>query len=298
MRGQVLPLRGVACSLVLLALFVPTLAADQDSSPVVVERLDAYLSSYEAQLSAVVADEVFEQRVRPSVSGAGVFDGGGAALRGGGDPGLNLNLRLESEMAFLRLPGDREWLGQRRVRVVNRVAVPPAPALTELLADDGRGIERAIAIVHEGSRYHLGTPRSVNVPTIPLELAHPRRRQAFDVKVAGTASLAGRPVTRVEFTERGPGTIVRFGDLSYAHAVVTLWVAADGSVHRGVVRLRGPGAVPTELDVTFAHNTTVGILVPVRMRETFLVDRGEGEGMATYTNFRRFTVSTRLLPGQ
>ena len=74
---------------------------------------------------------------------------------------------------------------------MNRVAVPPAPALPEPLADDGSGIERAIGIVHEGARYHLGTPRSVNVPTVPLELAHPRRRQAFDVRVTGTARFAG-----------------------------------------------------------------------------------------------------------
>ena len=77
-------------------LLVGTLAAQAAGLDTVLERLDAYLDQYETELSAVVADEELIQET---------------------DGRLNrrMSQRLQSEIAFLRLPGGLEWMGFRRV---------------------------------------------------------------------------------------------------------------------------------------------------------------------------------------
>src|SRR5687768_1096300 len=64
----------------------------------ILARMDAYLLEYESQLSSIVADEVFDQKVfyRRSTN----------------------TRRLESEVAFMRLPGEGGWLGFRDVKKV------------------------------------------------------------------------------------------------------------------------------------------------------------------------------------
>lgn len=245
-----------------------------------IAALDAYLLEYEPKLIALVADERFEQRI-----GTG----------GANNPALNLDRVLRSEMAFLRLPGDGAWLGHRRVQSVNGRPVGDTDprALISLFADGSEAaMDAARVVVEESSAHHLGFPRTVNVPTLPLELAHPRRRVAFDVREAGRESGLHRLVLR----ERGEGAIVRFGHLGYVHATVTLWVQPSGAVRRGDVELTASGGRPSSLRVDFGWHGALQMLVPVRMRETFESSRGDGVGDARYRNFRRFVVAARLLP--
>lgn len=245
-----------------------------------VAALDTYLTEYEPKLSALVADERFVQRV---------------PYEGPYNPELNLDRLLLSEMAFLRLPGDGAWLGHRRVQSVNGKAVSDVDSRA-LVALFGEGSDAALdaarAIVEASSAHHLGFPRTVNVPTLPLELVHPRRRGAFDVTDGGIE----RDVRRLVFRERGAGAIVRFGSLGFLHATVTAWVEPGGAVRRGDVELAAPTGRPATLRVDFDWHDTLKMLVPVRMRETFVSSRGNGVGVARYSNFRRFEVAARLVP--
>lgn len=71
------------------------------------EQLNAYLTTYEPRLSALIADESMTQRnVRgDSRSSAGV---GPRELR-----------TIKSEVAFIALPGDAGWMGFRRALKVD-----------------------------------------------------------------------------------------------------------------------------------------------------------------------------------
>lgn len=143
---------------------LPRQIAPRSSAPTSsLVALDAYLTEYEPKLSALVADERFTQRV---------------PYEGPYNPALNLDRLLLSEMAFLRLPGDGAWLGHRRVHSANGKAVSDADSRA-LVALFGEGTDAAVdaarAIVETSSAHHLGLPRTVNVPTLPLELVHPRR---------------------------------------------------------------------------------------------------------------------------
>ena len=82
----------------------------------VLERLDDYLAVYETELGAVVADEQLIQET----------DGRLMASK--------RTRRLNSEIAFVRLPGNLEWLGFRNVRVVDGKPLLATKTLAELLA--------------------------------------------------------------------------------------------------------------------------------------------------------------------
>ena len=101
--------RRLLTPLVAALLMAPSLSAQ--SKPTVEQLLDrmrAYLAEYETQLSSVVADERFEQRV--------VYT---RAYQGGLPKTDDERRRLESEIGFIRLPGGVDWLGFRDVRRIN-----------------------------------------------------------------------------------------------------------------------------------------------------------------------------------
>ena len=80
-----------------------TSAQSKPSLDQLLDRMGAYLTEYENHLSSVVADERFEQNIYA-----------------GGD---RWGALLESEVAFIRLPGGAEWLGYRDVKRKNWKAV-------------------------------------------------------------------------------------------------------------------------------------------------------------------------------
>jgi hypothetical protein len=88
--------------------------------------------------------------------------------------------------------------------------------------------------------------------------------------------------------------------ISYGTANVEI---ETGRVWRVVLAWRSPdrppappGAHRTAMRVDFAVDKRLGLIVPVKMQESFLVGNGNGSGTATYRNFRRFATSGRVVP--
>ena len=86
--------------LVPIAVFQP---AVEPSLELLLDRVSAYLLRYEPIISEVIADEDMTQWDRADT----------AFSRPAG------HRRLRSEMAFMRLPGDGEWIGFRLVQHVD-----------------------------------------------------------------------------------------------------------------------------------------------------------------------------------
>ena len=122
-------------------LLLGSLAAAQSAGlDTVLERLDAYLDRYETELSAVVADEELIQET---------------------DGRLNrrMNQRLQSEIAFLRLPGGLEWMGFRRVRSINGKPLTGTRTLAELLATTSTdALQQASLLVERKRQIQPGEP--------------------------------------------------------------------------------------------------------------------------------------------
>ncbi len=258
----------------------PQLQAQPDTSAAIVARMHDYIDRYEPLLSALVADEVFDQRLQFRKF---------ARLR-----------RLESDLGFLRLPGGGPWLAQRSVRAIDRTAVAGgAAALDAMLAltGDDRFV-RARAIAEGNARHNLGYPRTMNVPTLPLELLARRHASRVSVSVEGPAS--GADMATVVVREPEPGQVVVHDRGRFNRTTVRARIRVrDGALLRADVAVYapGPGTSPHRIRVDFRHDATLGMLVPDRLEERYVAD-GEGRGTAVYRSYRRFQTSGRLVPPQ
>ena len=245
------------------------------------DRMGAYLAEYETQLSSVVATEKFEQNIYGSSAGR----------------------TLESEIAFIRLPGGAEWLGFRDVRKVNWKAVKTGgPSIGEVLTSAAGDMTKAHAIANASAKHNLGLPRTVNVPTAPLDIIHPMHRNAHAYELLGEETVRGTRTAIVAFREVARPTLVREPDGKYLISSGRVWIdAAIGTVWRvewiyQAEKRTASAPPPPRLRVEFAPNQELGIMVPRSMTEEFSVQRGRGRGHATYTNFRRFGTSARIVP--
>lgn len=279
------------CSLAAAAAVVwlgsaPLLAQPGPTLEQILGRLDAYLLEYETQLSSVVADERFEQ-----------------SLWGFGARSLFRSATLESELAFMRLPGGAEWLGFREVKRVNWKAVKPSgTSIADVLASSSGDLTKAREIAKASSRHNLGLPRTINVPTAPLEIIHPLHRRAHQYKLLADDRVRGTRTAVIEFEETGRPALLRDG-LTGENLVSRgrVWVApASGAIWRVEwlyeVEDRRVTTLTPQLRVEFELNKALGIMVPTVMTETFSEQGGRGEGRATYKNFRRFGTSARIVP--
>jgi hypothetical protein len=255
-----------------------------------VERLAVYLSEYEHALSAVVADETYEQQQNPRS-----LQGGGAQVK-----------TLVSEVAFLRLPGGAEWYGIRDVKRVNGKAVKGAGiTLGELLKHPGTDFfDRAISIVEASSEHNLGGPRTINMPTVPLEALSAANHPRYIFKLRGNDRVSGVETRRLDFEEFDEPTLVHGIDGGSLWSRGSAWLAGDtGRLWRAelIVGPDRPGSfrrvqLESRVRVDFVHDATLNLLVPNAMTEEFWIPRGRGNGKARYSNFRRFATAGRVVP--
>ena len=269
------------CAALVLLTAQPLVAQPQPTLEQVLDRLGAYLTEYETQLASLVADELFEQSVY--------------ARRLSRE-----HVRLESEVAFMRLPGDNEWLGFREVRKKNWKALEATgPSMTELLALPAGNVAKAAAIARASAQHNLGLPRTINTPTTPLDIIHPRHRHAHRFELGGTAQVRGRRVVTIRFEETSRPTLVREPSGDDLISRGRFWVdPATGAVWRieWLYSRETKSPSPASLRVDFKPHAELGLMVPFEMVERFHARQSIGEGRATYKNFRRFGTSARIVP--
>jgi hypothetical protein len=251
---------------------------------VLLHRLTQWLVVYEPALSALVADEKLEQQFRPTNRSMTAY-----------------TRRLVSTYSFIRLPGDNAWLGLREVERLNRERIKPGgPALKDILAKPGGDLyPLARDLAWRNAQHNLGSPRTTNVPTLPLELMAARHRHRFTFAIAGADRLRGAPVTRVTFNEEERPSLVRSPDgKENLPTRGVLWIApATGALLRGEVEAYQEriNAREWKLTVDFAMHRELNIPVPVEAREEFYMANGKGTARARYDNFRQFTTTARIL---
>jgi hypothetical protein len=295
------------CAFAILTLAVPSDTQPQEAD-LIVERLHSYLVAYEAAISTVVADEAYEQRtVRPGRRKPLEIDASGIVVDPSSRPTAvdTARRRLQSTVSLMRLPGGAAWLGTREVHSVDKRSLGTSATLLAVLSGKmGDAQAQAAALAHASAQHNLGNPRSVNMPTLPLELLDPRHRDRMLFRLAGTDGIRGIRTTRLAFEEKGAPTLIRGeNDGRWVLSRGFVWIeATSGAIWRAQVFYRDYVAghsVPAsegEVSVDFVRHAALGMLVPERMREVFHVPLGRGEGEAKYSNYRRFTTSARIIP--
>lgn len=259
-------------------------AQQQPSLRQVLQRLDAYLQSYESLFEALVADERYVQRVESRFRNARVDDS---------------SRTLRSDYALARSPGGHAWTGFRDTYQVDGEPVRDREdRLMALLADGSAELARqALRISRENARFNLGedvVARTINVPTVALDLIHPRNRWRYSIEKRGEETLLGVRAWVVSFREHSRRTILRTPQGRDRASRVSVWLDPEtGAVLR--TDLTWSGAPEGYIAVHYRHDDRLGALVPETMLEEYRGAKGLVTGEATYTNYRRFSTSARIV---
>jgi hypothetical protein len=152
-------------------------------------------------------------------------------------------------------------------------------------------MDQAREIMQESARYNVGNiNRTINVPTMALDFLTDLFRHRLQFTDGGRDAV-GRIL---DYTETGRPTYVVTTNSRDLPVTGRFWVdETTGRVERSELHALDT-AVEGHITVTYTTDTATGVWVPQRMEERY-VRRGEQaevRGAATYSNFRRFKVST------
>jgi len=250
-------------------------------------RAGAYVETFQRNFGSVVAEERYEQTTR-RVMGATTT----SVQRGGGGP---TDTVLVSDFLLVQVPGEG-WLPFRDVFERDGKQVRDRQERLAALFLNGSSrasFEQARAIMDESARYNIGNvSRNINVPTLPLPFLLASNRKRFQFKSVKRSD--DDPGAVVEFKESGRPTFISTTGGRDLPVSGRFWVDdQDGTVLRTELHAVDT-SVEAHITVSYEPDPGTGLRVPVRMEERYRRGRDpvEVRGVATYSRFRRFQVST------
>ena len=259
----------------------------------------AYVRSYEERFSLLVAEERYVQEIRRPDNNpvAGNLSrnnpGGGFASNGG----VRKRLVLRSDFLLVRLGDGAGWMPFRDTFNVNGDKVNDrSDRLAKLFIDPSEAsFDAAARIMADSTRYNLGSmTRTVNIPTLALMFLHPTVRERFTFTRDGEETLDGRLTWRVEYHETARPALIKTTRGRDLPASGRLWIeAATGVVLKTTMTAADP-LVRALITTTYRRDPALDLWVPARMDDYYKSDSEVDEvtGIATYTNYRTFTVAT------
>ncbi len=248
----------------------------------VLARVSEYVYNYGREFTAIVAEEVYEQKVSRKI-----------AIVGGSAAKQPTSRRLVSDYLLVRVPGDEGWTPFRDVFEVDGVKVRDRDDRLKRLfleAPTEKAAENANKIWLESARYNIGGVwRTINVPTLPLVFVTSPSQPKFEFRKRGEPTEAGIRAWEIDYLELTRPTHIRTRTGENLPASGTLWVdPVSGRVLRTVVRAAG-----ATITVTYRpRDEMAGLWLPATMEEDYDYPAERIQGKATYSNFRRFQVFT------
>ncbi len=261
----------------------PLSAAQPPPLSALLERASTYVAGFVEQFSSVVADEHYVQDER----GRDNLD---PVVVGGFD--VRQHVELESDFLFVRVDDDSRWLTFRDVyRVDGRTVRDREERLTRLfMTPSTDAFVQAREISRDGYRYNLGSRnRTVANPMLALGFLQPDYRDRFEFSVAGIDRASGSDTWILNFHERVRPTILRSADGRDVSTTGKFWI--DGATGR-VKQTELDTNVGDRILTIFGQDPQLQIDVPLEMRDITWFNRQPITGKATYSKFRRFTIST------
>ena len=281
-----------ACALVLACLIaLPAASGPQEA---LLDRASAYVQRFVADFSGVVAEEQYTQkRTAP--------------------PGTRM---LRSDFLLARYTGSSYWHVFRDVFEVDGQPVRERDErLVKLFLRPAQDtLRRAQEIANASARYHIADIGSVNNPFLAMAVLQPGYREGLRFRMRGVERSLGPGVRKVEFEEVRRPTILRQGPNLDLPSRGVLWIdESTGRVARTELRLGQ--RFPAIIVVTFGFDEQLGMDVPLEMRDRYPIpgqaapgysaggpadgparvrplEDAEVTGVATYSRFRRFQVTT------
>jgi hypothetical protein len=251
------------------------------------DRASRYVEAFQRNFGSVVAEERYEQTTR-RVMGATTT----SVQRGGGGPTETV---LVSDFLLVQVPGEG-WLPFRDVFERDGKQIRDRQERLAALFLNGSSrasFEQARAIMEESARYNIGNvSRNINVPTLPLPFLLAINRNRFQFKSVKRGD--DDPGAVVEFKESGRPTFISTTGGRDLPVSGRFWLdEQDGTVLQTELHALDT-SVEAHITVSYEPDAGTGLRVPVRMEERYRRGRDPVEirGVATYSRFRRFQVST------
>jgi hypothetical protein len=265
----------------------------ESSLAAVLDRAGAYVVEFQRRLSGVVAEEIYVQHVRMPV-GTRTTSASGM---------LPTHRELKSDLLLVKPAGVDRWLQFRDVFEVDGKPVRDRnERLMQLFVKpSSSSAEQADRIVSESARYNIGgLLRTVNAPVLALVILDPVNQPRFSFKRVDRfepllGHWTGAPLDSIwilEYREVQKRTLIRTTNNRDLPARGRFWIeAATGRVFASELVAEDP-LIQGIIDVEYQMEPSIGLLVPVEMRERYEIRR-EGsrvDGNAAYSRFRQFQV--------
>ncbi|HEY1308164.1 MAG TPA: hypothetical protein VGF24_31640 [Vicinamibacterales bacterium] len=255
-------------------------------------RLSTYLDGYGRHLSAVVAEELYRQSVGIRATDAPVVGDTSKWV-----PTLGSRDRvLRSDYALVRGADNDAWVGYRDTFEVDGKPVRDRADRLQQLLTAGTTADAA-RIAQESSRFNLANTlitRNINVPTLVLEMLHPRNQSRFSLNKSGEETIGGTRTWRLEFKERERPTFIRNTNGRDRPSRGYIWADPDtGEVRK--TRLAWDDLPKGTIEVTYGHVPNIDALVPLTMSERYDEGMTTLLGDASYRNYRQFQTGARLI---
>lgn len=252
------------------------------SQEALLKRAAETIIRYCDQLTNIVAEESYTQRI----------------IYSDGTPGMRR--AMVSDFLFVWIPKERSWVEFRDVFRVDGTPVRDRQERIEELFLKSEGESEAMTkeIRDESARYNIGgIRRNINVPTMVLRALMPTEQGRFHFWKDGEGEVDGVKTTIVRFEELSSPTLVR--DPAARQDIFstgTFWIQPEtGQVIRSEMAVADIGeTMRGRITVDYKFVREIGTWAPVVMREYYdqppLPSRRRVIGLATYDNFRRFSV--------
>lgn len=270
--------------------------------------LGEYADRFEREYSAVVAEERYVQIIHPW---RGMPKGPEAEPTltwvdsGAPRPGKPIVMRrqLLSDVLLVQVPG-LDWMAYRDVAAVDGSAVRDREERMRklLLSPSTDSLSQLRRIGDESARYNLGAVRrTMNLPNVALSFMRPAMQSRFKFETGKDDRLGNRLVRVVAYRERSHTTLVRTSEGRSVPAYGRVWIDVEtGAVVRTELRL-DRAELRSLVRVEFDDVLGSGVLLPTAMWEWYegvdipggiTEERSTAQGLATYTAYKRFGVST------
>jgi hypothetical protein len=267
-------------------------AGQELSVDTVLSRAGTYVTSFQRQLSGIVAEETYVQDVRdaPSIGARSQMHAGPT------------HRVLKSDLLLVKPEKADRWIQFRDVFEVDGQPIRDrSERLIKLFVEPSSSTAAQVEqIAAESSRYNIGNVlRNINVPVFALLILDPAHQDRFKFTRAdpGAPTIA-RDLTVpdriwvIRYQEVGRGTLISTTFKRDLPSRGRFWIEPETGRVLLSELIAEDTALAGSVVVKYQPDVVSDLLVPVAMRERYVERRNNTriDGAATYGKFRQFQV--------
>jgi hypothetical protein len=269
--------------------------------PVAVTAAMAHAARFAEQAATLLAEEHYLQEVKTRPS-----SGSRSSMSRTSTAGITIERRvLDSEVALIHVIDGQLWLLARDVQRVDGKPVPEAqriPLPTVHPSSAPEALKKFKEIAAQGARFNIGAiSRDLNIPTLAIWLLTPAISTRLAFSEAGKETINGKSCDVIRFKEKGEPYLFD-ADGEPKPVSGRFWIdGAQSIVVKTELILEGrSSAIATsraQVTVSYGFEPALSAWVPQTM-----IERYDGRaspafvtGTSTYTNYRQFGVTARIV---